>query len=225
MLTKNYLEYLGIIDVSKEGKIFTKNGELKPRLFNSKRYYIDLHDPAKYASVQKEKKNTGSGRVTLQVSKVVYAWFNKIIPDNHEIHHRDLNPHNNSIDNLECLTKEEHKAKHASTTEEKCRLDRPREYYVDKIEEYKAAGKPQGAYHYECRLRYYDNHTDEAYQAQKDKRDLAMIKELAKEAKQAQNLVRWKQLNSIAKNWKSYDSELKEKLIQVILKGHTFNID
>lgn len=89
-----------------------------------------------------------------------------------------------------------------------------------------------------ARIRYYKAHQDEADQINKllfdekkrkadwhnDVRDIKMIKHLAKEAKQAQNLTRFHQLNRIIKDWKSYDFELKEKLIQVILKGHTFNV-
>lgn len=35
------------------------------------------------------------------------------IPAGHDIHHRDGNPSNNRLSNLECLTKREHAAKHA----------------------------------------------------------------------------------------------------------------
>lgn len=34
------------------------------------------------------------------------------IPEGHQIHHRDGNPLNNSLDNLECLSDDEHKRRH-----------------------------------------------------------------------------------------------------------------
>lgn len=43
----------------------------------------------------------------------VYEFYNGEVPDGCEIHHRDLDRANNSIDNLECLTMEAHKKLHA----------------------------------------------------------------------------------------------------------------
>lgn len=230
-ITKSYLEYLGITDISADGKVFTKKGELKPILAGrsknnpckQQKFAIRLHDPKKYKNVPKEKRTSNSGTVRLYVHQIVYAWFKGEIPYGKELHHKDFNCLNNSIDNLEALTHEEHVSKHASTREMKCRLDRPREYYEKKVAEYEAKGSTSAG-HYRAKLRYYDNHIDEARQAQKDKRDLEMIKELAKQAKNDSDSCRWHQLNQIIKDWKSYDSDLKEQLIQVILKGHTFNV-
>ena len=236
-ITKSYLEYLGITEITTDGRIFTKNGERKPSLEGKSKNNpssqakptLKFHDPNKYKRIPKEKRTDNSGHVSIRVSHIVYAWFNKEVPYGKEIHHIDLNYLNNSKDNLEALTPEEHRAKHASTRELECRLDRPREYYEKKLAEYKAIENKTRTDHnsisnYKARLRYYDNHLEEAYQAQKDKRDLEMIKHLAQEAKNSSDLIKWHQLNDIAKNWKTYDSELKEQLIQVILKGHTFNV-
>lgn len=229
-ITKSYLEYLGVTDVTTDGKVFTKNGERKYFSENgrSKRLLILFHDPEKYKNVPKEKRKDSSGSVGIKLHQVVYAWFNGEVPYGKEIHHIDHNYLNNSITNLEALTHEEHRAKHAGTKELKCRLDRPREWYEKKLAEFEAIeNKTKVNYdkisNYRAKLRYYDNHIEEAHQAQKDKRDLAMLKELAKQEKQAQNITKWHQLNEIIKNWKSYDSKLKEQLIKVILRGHTFN--
>ena len=228
-ITKSYLEYLGVIDVSTDGTVYTKNGELKPFKWGDSNYLlVNLYDPEKYKNTPKEKRNHSSGIVGIQISHLVYAWFNNEVPYGKEIHHIDLNCLNNSKANLEALSHEEHLAKHNKGTKElKCRLDRPREYYEKKIAEYTAIENKTSTEHnnlsnYRAKLRYYDSHVNEAIQAQKDKRDLAMIKELAKQAKDDSDPYRWHQLNQIIRNWKSYDSDLKEQLIQVILKGHTF---
>ena len=45
------------------------------------------------------------------LSRVVYAWFIGDIPDNYDIDHIDNNPYNNSLDNLQLLTRKENIAK------------------------------------------------------------------------------------------------------------------
>ena len=42
----------------------------------------------------------------------VWIHFNGPIPVGHEIHHKDENPANNDITNLECITIKEHRARH-----------------------------------------------------------------------------------------------------------------
>jgi hypothetical protein len=44
---------------------------------------------------------------------VLWQAANGPIPDGHHVHHRDGNPLNNSLDNLECLSPAEHCARHA----------------------------------------------------------------------------------------------------------------
>jgi len=45
------------------------------------------------------------------LSRVVYAWFIGDIPDNYDIDHIDNNPYNNSLENLQLLTRKENIAK------------------------------------------------------------------------------------------------------------------
>ena len=42
----------------------------------------------------------------------VWTYYNGPIPEGYEIHHKDENPANNDISNLECLSMEEHHKKH-----------------------------------------------------------------------------------------------------------------
>lgn len=49
-----------------------------------------------------------------RLHQAVWITYNGPIPDGCEIHHKDLNKDNNDIDNLECMTSQEHKALHAA---------------------------------------------------------------------------------------------------------------
>lgn len=233
-ITKSYLEYLGVIDVTPDGKVFTKRGELKPmRTGSSKnnptkqeKLKVMLYDSEKYKSVLKEKGTTGSGKVSIKVHQVVYAWFYGEIPYGKEIHHKDGNHLNNSKDNLVALTPTEHVKEHKrmrelkqqeAIVEEKCRLDIPREHYVKKIEEYMTKGDYANANQYKRRLKYYDNHIEEAAQKQKDIRDLEVLKYLRDTYRKEGHKQKWHMYCSLVKNWKSYDSKVKEEIMRCAL--------
>ena len=189
-ITKSYLEYLGVTDVTTDGRVFTKNGELKPFVGSIRGYLaVQLYDSEKYKSTPKEKRKSGSGNTRVLIHLVVYAWFHGEIPYGKEIHHRDLNHLNNSISNLEALTPEEHRAKHRGNRELKCRLDIPREWYVKQLAELEAIeNKTKVNYdkisNYRAKLRYYDNHikeVNELTEFQKDKAELAYFKKCFKD--------------------------------------------
>lgn len=217
-ITKSYLEYLGITDVSKEGKVFTKNGERKPSIralpgkYSAKKGYLEITFGDK-------------GRVLLH--QIVYAWFYGEVPYGKELHHKDGNCLNNNIDNLVALTHGEHVKEHKKMNEqkrfeaieeEKCRLDIPREHYVNKIEQYIAEGKTSNAAQYKRRLKYYDNHVAEYEKLIKLKKDIEIIKYLKREAKKAGNLRQWHQFVGLEKSWMGYSEELREKVMKSILK-------
>lgn len=158
-----------------------------------------------------------------------------------------------NLSNLQLLTQAENVAKERpeSNKELYCNLAKPLSFYENKLMnyllKYEEAKKNHDAAachtlrgniaNTKARIRYWKAHQTEAEQIHlvmleekkrkadwhNDVRDIKMLKQLAKEAKQTQNLSRWRQLNRIIKDWKTYDSGLKEQLIQVILKGHTFN--
>lgn len=58
-------------------------------------------------------------RITMH--RYVWEYYNGKIPNGYEVHHIDFNKENNSISNLELLTKEEHKKLHADTLTEEQR--------------------------------------------------------------------------------------------------------
>lgn len=233
-ITRTYLEYLGVVDVSEDGKVFTKNGELKLYFVGKsknnpskqKKLEVILHDPEKYKAVPKEKRRDSSGLVHIKVHHLVYAWFYGEVPYGKDIHHIDGNCLNNSKDNLVALTHPEHVkehrrmkelAKQEALVEEKCRLDIPREHYVKKIEEYTKKGDYANANQYKRRLKYYDNHIDEANQKIKDAKDLELLKYLKNEYKKAGDKARWHMYNSLIKEWKKYPPNVKEEVMRCAL--------
>ena len=50
---------------------------------------------------------------TQQAHRVIWENANGPIPDGYDIHHKDGNPHNNSLDNLMCLSHKDHLSLHA----------------------------------------------------------------------------------------------------------------
>lgn len=232
-ITKSYLEYLGVTDVTTDGRVFTKNGELKPRptgrsksrnqASNQARFQIELHDAEKYKSVPKEKRSGHSGRVCIYIHQVVYAWFNNEVPYGKEIHHIDHNHLNNSIDNLEALIPTEHRAKHRGNRELKCRLDIPREWYVKQLADLEAIeNKTKVNYdkisNYRAKLRYYDNHIKEVNKLtefQKDKAELAYFKKCFKDEG---NKTMWHECCKVEKVAKASSIDNAQRIIQHALE-------
>lgn len=201
-ITKSYLEYLGIIEVTRDGKVFTKNGELKPQVVGGNgcnRLYVGLYDSEKYKSTPKEKRHNSSGLVAILLHHIVYAWFNGEVPYGKQVHHIDGNYLNNNIDNLEALTPEEHRTKHSSNREIKCRLDIPRSWFEKKLEEFTKAGKHPAAANTRARLRYYDSHIEEANKLNEFKKDLMELAAWKKVFKENDNKKIWHECCKIEK--------------------------
>ena len=212
-ITKSYLEYLGVTEVTPDGRIFTQKGELKPftcgRSENNsskqEKLKIWLHDAEKYKATPKAKRTNSSGQVRIYVHQAVYAWFHGEIPYSKELHHRDGNCLNNSIDNLEALTHEEHLAKHNKGNKElKCRLDIPRDWYqkqLDELEaiEHKTKVNCDKISVYRAKLRYYDAHIDEAIQLVELRKDLMELKAWKQVFKENNNKKLWHECCTIEK--------------------------
>ena len=204
-LTKDYLEYLGITEITEDGTIFTKNGPLKPQKVN---------DECKYLKIQLCEPG-GKGKVqNLHIHRLVWTWFNRVLPDGMEIHHIDFDPANNTLSNLECLTHEEHLEKHASDKEIKCRLDIPREWYIKKIE----TSKNQAKYTYKCKLRYFDNHIEEHEKLMQLKKEIELIKYLKKEFKAKGDTYMWHQFRQLEVQWASIEAKLRSQILDSAMK-------
>lgn len=230
-ITKSYLQYLGVTEVTPDGRVFTKNGELKPQIIgHGDRLAIKFHDPEKYKATPKEKRNSGSGTVWILFYHAVYAWFNLEVPYGKEIHHKDGNYLNNAIDNLEALTHDEHRAKHASTRELKCRLDISREWYQKQLDELEAIeNKTKVNYdsisNYRAKLRYYDSHIKEAEQMTNYKKDLEELKYWKQRFREAGNKAMWHQCCKVEKLAKESPIEQAQKIVAHALEviHRTFN--
>lgn len=112
-ITKEWLQQLGIVDVSKDGVVTNKNGKVKVRTITTKHPYgkdrsyhaIWLYDKELY-------KKNGSGMRMLLLSRVMYAWYNDVCPENLDVDHIDNNPLNDTLDNLRLLSREENLKRH-----------------------------------------------------------------------------------------------------------------
>lgn len=203
-LTKDYLEYLGIIEIKEDGTIYTKRGPLTPLNNTTGKYQrIHLYIPGKKGKYQ-----------DFYIHQIVWAWFNKVLPAGMEIHHIDFDPTNNAKDNLECLTHEEHKQKHASTREIKCRLDIPREWYVNKIKTTTGSTKST----YKCKLRYFDSHIEDYKKILKLKQEIEVLKYLKKHYKEIGDTRNWHQFRQLELNWETYEDSVREKIMEAINK-------
>lgn len=70
------------------------------------------------------KKYYYSSKIRKQLHQYIYECEVKPIPIEYEIHHKDLNRENNSIDNLICLTRSEHHKIHSELLTEEQRYKR-----------------------------------------------------------------------------------------------------
>ena len=107
-LTKKELQNLGILDVLPDGTIIKYDNTVYP-LYNviaKHKYGLDK----KYPFISVWDKRTKKQSVLL-VHNVVWIWYNGQVPDKMDISHKDDNPFNNSIDNLEIISRKENLAK------------------------------------------------------------------------------------------------------------------
>ena len=179
MLTRDYLEYLGITNVTEDGRVFKGETELT-QVSDGRYLLVQLYDPALRLTVPFEKRhnNTHYGQFTIGVHRIVYAWYNQIIPTGMVIDHIDNNKTNNNLHNLRIVTPSENISKDrpkANKTVMKCKLNKDRSFYEAKLNEYLALykeakeKKDQTAIHkwrtyvsqYRARLRYYDLNKEE----------------------------------------------------------------
>ena len=189
-VTKAYLQRLGVEYVSTDGKVVIWKGKQKKIIVSkkAKKPYgkVQFHDPELYKSVSPEERHDNSGKVNIDIHVLNYVWNVADKPLGMVIDHKDNDPTNNDISNLQMLTQRENLAKDRTNwyvKEVKCDLSKPRSFYQDKLDAYllaneqakkdgdlKAAHKIRSNISYlRAQLRYYDKHIVEALELQKAK--------------------------------------------------------
>lgn len=239
-LSKADLEWLGITEVSEDGKTI-KVGDKEISQCDCKGY--------KQINIQPNSKNNLEKQKHLQVHRVVYAWHKGYIPNNMHVDHLSGNRHDNSVGNLRLLTNQENlnafRSKHG-TREIACSLKITREEYESRLARYEeelktAEGSRKGSVRalistLKANLRYYDNHIEEYRKAQEAKAaeetvvaeakaqrkiDAELKKKLraiATEYRLRNNKPQWHQFMGLLKN---FDALPREKLEEITTKTIT----
>jgi hypothetical protein len=222
-LTKDYLEYLGITEVSEDGTKIMKGDKEVTQHFDGHYKLITLYDPAIRQACPKELRTTTTGQLHFGVHRIVYCWYNKVIPCGIVIDHKNSNKLDNRLENLQMFTPKENinKERPESTTQLKCKLDKPRSYYEDKLakyealyEEAKANHDAKAAHHLRsniaqtrARLRYYDAHNKEVNEVSEFKKDCMELASWKKVFKENNNKKLWHECCTIEKMVKEKKEE------------------
>lgn len=95
-----------------------KYGRSESVVFNGRTYrrYPDAKHRTTRVYFARAVKRGGVARPEL-LHRAIWESVNGPIPDGHHIHHKDGNPLNNEISNLECITRSDHLREHASAPE------------------------------------------------------------------------------------------------------------
>lgn len=145
-ISKEWLQNLGINNVTEDGKVFYKGKELhqytatcKHKHGKDKKYpVLVIYDPELFKRQKEADSKFKTGQMSLLVSRIVYAWFNDICPAEYDVDHIDNNPFNNSITNLQLLTRKENLARRLQRNQYNCHLtDEEILYYSDQCNQYR----------------------------------------------------------------------------------------
>lgn len=194
-LTKEEIMKSGITTVTKDGRVFRKDTEIKP-IINASGYFVislyELDENGNRIIIPYEKSAFGyvyKLRV-VGLHRLMWAWHYGEVPEGMVVDHKN-NSHDHIEDyhlsNLQLLTPGENIAKERDNwhvRELKCNLNKPRSFYENKLEGYTLAheqakkDKDAKAAHSlrtnisqtRARLRYYDSHIEEYLKEKKAKK-------------------------------------------------------
>lgn len=129
-ITKEWLQELGINEVTEDGRIFCNGKEKTSYVVSCKHKHgqdksypvIGIYDPEYHQLKCKEGKKGNPGIRLILVSRIVYAWFKDICPGEYDVDHKDNNPFNNSLNNLQLLTRKENLARRPQRNQFTCKL-------------------------------------------------------------------------------------------------------
>jgi hypothetical protein len=113
-ITKEWLQQHGIVDVSKDGVVTGVKGEKKVFTITTKHPYgkdKSYHAITVYDSDLYKEKGYGGIR-TLLLSRVMYAWYHDVCPEDFDVDHIDNNSLNDTLDNLRLLSRGDNNRRH-----------------------------------------------------------------------------------------------------------------
>ena len=137
-LTKEYLQNIGITNISEDGHIFKGNKEI-PQTDHADGYKrVNAYDGELYRVEYNLTKNRSAGTIVFCVHRAVYAWFHGKVGAHMVVDHIDNNKSNNHISNLQLLTPGDNiwKGRKHNVWLLKCKLDLPRSFYETKLAYY-----------------------------------------------------------------------------------------
>ena len=264
-LTKDELIKGGISLVTEDGYVFRGEEQLRPSISAGGYFAFPLYELDENGNKIKNpitrqfkgcKKPTDTYTYKLRsigLHRLMWAWFHGEVPEGYVVDHIS-NKHETQEDyhlsNLQLLTPSENLAKERNSwhiKELKCKLNKPRGFYEDKLAKYEALYEEAKTNHNakevhklrsniantRARLRYYDNHIDEVneikesikmtleekIEKQADKKDLQILQEWKKVFREAGNKGMWHQCCKVEKLWKEgkLDKLAKNHCIDVLL--------
>lgn len=129
-ITKEWLQYLGITDVTEDGRVFYKGRELaqikttKHHKYGNDITYtlVAVYDKDLYQE-QKKTRKIPLGQRYMLVSRIVYAWFNDICPGGIDVDHINQDTSNNHKNNLRLLTRKQNRGRSLPSNQHLCRLE------------------------------------------------------------------------------------------------------
>ncbi len=218
-LSKEYLEYLGITNVSEDGRVFTGDTERVCNETGSAGYLrVNFYMEGKVR--------------TLYLHRIVYCWFHGYIPPKTLVDHVSGDRLDNRIENLRLAdyklnTNNRHHRD--GTFEMRCCMSKPREHYEAQLQ--RAEAKPKSKSRAtmissaKARLRYWDSHKDEYLH-------LTSVKFAAAEAKaeariKAKTLAELKlRLKFIARKYKEQGDKVSwHRLLRVANNAELFTLE
>lgn len=261
-LTKEELLRGGITEITDSGLVYNNN-ILRELAINKQGYYCftiyeldsdgnKIKLPAKRTFKDREKTyNTYVYKTrSIPLHRAIWAWYNGEVPEGMVVDHIN-NKHSNleedyKLSNLQLLTPKENviKERELSTRQIKCKLDRPRSYYEDKLKKYEAlyevAKEAGGAdkvhklrgniAQCRARLRFWDAHrkeieanmyikkqlTEEQIKAKEDRKDLKELIYWKKVFKSQGNKAMWRECVKVEKLWPELAPVVKANVMKTL---------
>ena len=175
-IDKDYLmNRIGVTDITPDGKhIYINNKEVKQFKINTGHFIFQAYDSTLFKQIYPLTKSVTAGQVEIPVHRAVYAWYHGSIQDGLVVDHINNDKQDNRLENLQLLTPKQNiwKDRECDVREIRCRLNKPRSFYEDKLNRYIAEyenaklmkdadlAHKMRAYisNTRARLRYWDSH-------------------------------------------------------------------